>query len=140
MKSYKSLLFCALFFCINLYAEEGAVGPSSFAVIYRSYLKPGREADYQKAWQIIAQYFVKERGAIGSCLHRTSDGMWVAYSRWPDKKTRDASWPGADAPSDSLPQEIREAIIAIQDCVDPDGKEPDICMEVVNDLLLFKPD
>lgn len=113
---------------------------SNFAVIYRGYLKPGRESDYQNAWQSVAQYFIKYRGAIGSCLHRTSDGMWIAYSRWPDQKTRDASWPGENAPSDELPQEIREAVIVIQDCLDPERKLPDICMEVVNDLLLNEPD
>ncbi len=110
--------------------------PSNFAVLYRGYLKPGRESDYQNAWQMVAQYFVKHRGAIGSCLHRTSDGMWVAYSRWPDQKTRDASWPGEEAPSDELPEEIRTAVKTIQDCLDPDRKLPDICMEVVNDLFL----
>lgn len=109
---------------------------SDFAVIYRSYLKPDREDDYQKAWQTVAQYFVKHRGALGSCLHQTSDRMWVAYSRWPDQKTREASWPGENAPSSELPQEIREAIVMIQDCLDPDKKFPEICMEVVSDLLL----
>ncbi len=109
---------------------------SNFAVIYRAYLKPGRESDYQKAWQIVARYFVKCRGAIGSCLHRTTDGMWVAYSRWPDQKTRDVSWPGESAPSTELPQEIQEAVLVIQDCHDPERKLPCICMEVMNDLLL----
>lgn len=144
------IFIICLFLCYNLSAQENLQSlnkkcefkskqiektKSDFAVIYRSYLKPGRESDYQKAWKIVAQYFVNCRGAIGSCLHRTSDGMWVAYSRWPDQKTRDASWPG-DEPSDELPQEIRDAVIMIQDCLDPDRKLPDICMEVVNDLFL----
>lgn len=107
-----------------------------FAVIYRGYLKPGKESEYQEAWHRVAQYFVEQRGAIGSCLHRTSDGMWLAYSRWPDKKTRDASWPGDSAPSIELPSEIRDAILTIQHCIDQDRKLPDICMEVINDLLL----
>ena len=109
---------------------------SGFAVIYRSYLKPGREQDYQTAWKKVAHYFVAHRGALGSCLHRTNDGLWVAYSRWPNKKTRDASWPGDDAPSDALPSEIRQAVVMIQECLDPDRKLPDLCLEVVDDLLL----
>lgn len=107
-----------------------------FAVIYRGYLKLGREIEYENAWKIVAKYFIKYRGATGSCLHRTSDGMWIAYSRWPDQKTRETSWPGENAPSMELPKEIREAILSIQDCLDPDRKLPDICMEVVDDLLL----
>ncbi len=106
-----------------------------FAVIYQSYLKPGREGDYQKAWHQIASYFVSKRGALGSCLHKAEDGKWIAYSRWPDKATRDASWPGENAPSNELPEEIRQAILTIKDCMDQDRKLPDICMDIVNDLL-----
>ncbi len=149
----KNILIIGLFLCYNAYADERYMqtvdekwesnsqqtdekSKSNFAVIYRGYLKPGRESDYQNAWQCVAQYFIKCRGAIGSCLHRTSDGMWIAYSRWPDQKTRDASWPGKDAPSKELPQKVREAVMIIQDCLDPDRKLPEICMEVVNDFLL----
>lgn len=107
-----------------------------FAVIYQGYVKEARESEYQKAWHMVARYFVEKRGAIGSCLHRTSDGLWVAYSRWPDKKTRDASWPGEDAPSSVLSPEIRKAVLTLKDCMDQTRKFPDICMEVVDDLLL----
>jgi hypothetical protein len=106
-----------------------------FAVIYQMYVKPGREQEYQEWWSKIACYFVEHRGAIGSCLHRGSDGLWLAYSRWPDKATRDASWPGDNAPSDELPEEIRQAILGIKDCVDQERKYPEICLEVVEDLL-----
>ncbi len=104
-----------------------------FAVIYRGYLKPEREADYQSAWRQVASYFVERRGALGSTLHRAEDGMWVAYSRWPDRATRDASWPGENAPSEELPDEIRNAILVLKDCIDPERKLPDICMDVVSE-------
>lgn len=116
--------------------SEKEFSQKMFAVIYQGYLKSGRETEYQEAWNKIAQYFIEYRGAIGSCLHKTSDGLWVAYSRWPDKKTRDNSWPGENAPSEELPLEIRNAVLTIKDCLDPDRKIPDLCMEVVNDLLL----
>lgn len=123
--------------CSSGYSQIDKKLKSDFGVIYRGYLKPGKEDDYQNAWQIVAQYFIEYRGAIGSCLHRTSDGMWIAYSRWPDEKTRDASWPGGkNGPSSELPYEILEAIMVIKDCLDPERKLPDICMEVANDLLL----
>lgn len=62
----------------------------------------------------------------------------MAYSRWPDKRTRDAAWPGEEAPSDELPFSIRQAVVVIQDCLDQERKFPEICMEVVDDLLLLK--
>lgn len=110
-----------------------------FAVIYRGYIKPGRESEYREAWNVLARYFIEKRGAIGSCLHRTSDGMWLAYSRWPDKKTRDASWPGDHAPSMELPPEICMTILIIKDCLDPERQIPEICMEIVDDLMFVNP-
>lgn len=105
-----------------------------FAVIYQGYIKNGREAEYQDAWATVARYFVEQRGALGSCLHRTSEGMWLAYSRWPDKMTRDASWPGEKAPSSELPAEIRKAVLTIKDCLDPERLLPEICMEVIKEI------
>lgn len=107
-----------------------------FAVIYRGYVKLGREEDYKKLWHMIASYFIKHRGAIGSCLHKAEDGSWVAYSRWPDKAARDSSWPGENAPAQDLPQEIQEAIAAIKDCIDSSRKFPELCLEIIDDLLL----
>jgi hypothetical protein len=106
-----------------------------FAVIYRGHLKPGQEETYKNLWHKIACYFVERRGALGSCLHKTEDGMWLAYSRWPDKATRDASWPGDDDPAAELPEDVRNAIYEIKNCLDQDHKLPEICMEVVDDLL-----
>jgi hypothetical protein len=34
-------------------------GISMFAVIYREFIKPGREDEYQKLWHKIADYFFK---------------------------------------------------------------------------------
>jgi hypothetical protein len=106
-----------------------------FAVIYQVYIKLGSEEKFRESWKQIARYFIEKRGALGSCLHRTSEGMWLAYSRWPDKATRDASWPKDDnAPSIELPQEIRQAIITLKACIDEERKIPDILMEVVDDF------
>lgn len=110
-----------------------------FAVIYRFKLQPHQEQDYPVYWRTIAEYFVEKRGAIGSALHKTEDGLWLAYSRWPDKATRDASWPGDDAPADELPEKIRETIQKMQAFKVENAhleKYDEICMQVVDDLLL----
>lgn len=107
-----------------------------FAVIYRAYLNPGTETVYKKQWNKVANYFVKHRGAIGSCLHKTEEGFWLAYSRWPNKETRDASWPGENKPAEILPDKIKTAIAEIKNCIDQKRKFPEICMEIVDDLLL----
>lgn len=112
-----------------------------FAVIYRFTLKPHQEVIYQQYWHKIATYFAQERGAIGSCLHKGDDNLWVAYSRWPDKATRDATWPGDNAPNEELPEDIRDTIQKIQAITieNQDLKKYDeICLEVVEDLFIYK--
>lgn len=111
-----------------------------FAVIYRFHLKPHQEIAYQVCWNIVAKYFIEYCGAIGSCLHKSDKGLWVAYSRWPDKMTRDAAWPGASAPNKNLPEKISQAIKTMQafktDNADLEQYD-EIAMSVVDDLLSF---
>ncbi len=73
---------------------------------------------------------------LGSCLHSAADGLWIAYSRWPDRKTRDASWSGENDPLSVLPLEVQNAILTLKDCADQERKIPEICLDVVEDLLL----
>lgn len=105
---------------------------AQFAVLYQGYLKQGRELEYQHAWHKIAAYFVEKRGAFGSSLHRTHEGLWIAYSRWPDKATRNAAWPEDGTTCNDLPDEIRQAVIMLKDCIE--RQLPEICMEIIYHL------
>lgn len=111
-----------------------------FAVIYKFKLKPSQEKQYQEHWHKIAEFFIKNRGAIGSCLHKGEDNLWIAYSRWPDKATRDASWPGDESPNNNLPEDICNSIQVMQtinkenSSMDKDYEE--FCLTIVDDLLL----
>jgi hypothetical protein len=102
-----------------------------FAVIYRFYIKPEFESEFPKQWKKIATYFVKERGSFGSTLNKSEDGMWIAYSKWPDKATRDASWSAENEAANSLiPLDLREVIEWMKNSMDMEQKMPEICMEV----------
>ncbi len=110
-----------------------------FAVIYKFHIRPGAEEEYKKLWRQVATYFTKHRGALGSCLHKTSEGEWLAYSRWPDKATWDASWPKeGEEPSETLSPEMKIIIPAMKKFIDKDQPFQEICMEIVDDLLLKK--
>lgn len=104
-----------------------------FAVIYRVSVDPKREEEFRENWKKVASFFVKERGALGSSLHRSSEGLWVAYSRWPSRSMRDASWPqeGSEIAAE-FPQEIKEAILGLKDCAL--DEHPEICMDVLEDV------
>ena len=104
-----------------------------FVVIYRGFLKPGTENEYKNAWKTVANYFISHRSAIGSSLHKSEDGMYLAYSKWPDKKTRDASW--GDNADNNFPDEIKKAMTALKNCLDPDRVFPEIQLEVVENFF-----
>lgn len=103
------------------------------AIIYQGWLKPGMEKEYCQLWNEIATFFKKEKGAIGSCLHKTKEGLWVAYSRWPNQETRDTAWPPSTENSTNLPEEIFIKISRMKECIQE--RLPEICMEVVDNLL-----
>lgn len=115
-----------------------AKDPNMFAVIYRFHLRPHQEETYRQCWNIIVEHFIKYCGAIGSCLHKSGDGLWIAYSRWPDKATRDAAWPGVDVPSKELPDNVRQAIKVMQNFKIENAdleQYDDITMDVIEDRL-----
>lgn len=104
-----------------------------FAVIYRGFVKPEKEKVFRKAWREVATFFVEERGACGSSLHRAEEGMWVAYSRWPDQTTRDASWPSDEEEVNvGFPTHVKKAIEELKNCFE--NEEPQICMELVDEV------
>lgn len=105
-----------------------------YGVIYRSYIKKDKEADYQVYWNQIATFFVKEKGALGSTLHKTEKDLWVAYSRWPDKKTKEANW-SKDSKLDTFPEYIQKAIKGLKNCLDLTKEEfPEIGMEIIEEI------
>lgn len=63
-----------------------APGPVGFAVLYRWRLTPGREEDFQVAWERLTRGIAAERGGLGSRLHRGADGVWWAYAQWPSEE------------------------------------------------------
>lgn len=110
-----------------------------FAVIYRFKLKSHQEERYIQNWNTVAQYFIDHKGAIGSCLHKGEDALWVAYSRWPDKKTRDKSWPKDRSINENFPREIQQAIrdmLAIQEENSEFEQFDEICLDVIHDKLI----
>lgn len=104
-----------------------------FAVIYRGFIFAGKEDEYRKNWNIIANYFIKERGALGSTLHQTDTGEYIAYSRWPDKMTRDLSWGNNDI---MINKHIDESIKILKSCIDKSKPHDEICMDVLDDFIL----
>jgi hypothetical protein len=58
-----------------------------FAVIYRWRAAPGQEAACEEGWRRATLAIRRCLGGLGSRLHRTADGAYVAYAQWPDEAT-----------------------------------------------------
>lgn len=107
-----------------------------FCVIYRFKLKPDQEEIYKKCWSLITDYFIKYRGAIGSSLHKGDDNLWIAYSRWPDQETRDASWSDESKANQSFPDDVLNAIETMQGFKNKNFEQfEEITMQLVMDKL-----
>ena len=81
--------------------SESRVG---FVVIYRWRLHPGMERQFQQAWERATPLLMQHRGALGSRLHKSDDGTWVAYAQWPTRQ----SWEQARASATLDPEASRQ--------------------------------
>lgn len=96
-----------------------------FIVLYRWKLIEGREDRFQQGWHRLTKEFYRERGSLGSRLHRAEDGMWVAYAQWPDKRAWEAAGSAQVLDTEAV-QMMRESI---------EVSHAPTLMEVVDDLL-----
>lgn len=99
-----------------------------FAVIYRWRVAPDKESEFQEAWELVTREFVANAGSLGSRLHRSSDGVLVAYAQWPSR----AAWETAAVTSG----EGRAALAILRAA--EERFEP-IHLEVVTDQLVGAP-
>jgi hypothetical protein len=103
-----------------------------FAVIYRGFVYPQCDKEYRQLWKTIADYFITHCGAIGSTLHQTAAGEYIAYSRWPNSETRDKFW--GDEATHAFDHDIQHAIAKLKSCLDRTKPYDEITMEVIEGL------
>lgn len=55
----------------------------------------GREQEFILAWTQCTQIIYESFGSLGSRLHRSSDGKFIAYAQWPNREIyeRSSEWP-----------------------------------------------
>ena len=96
-----------------------------FVAVYRWRLKEGQEGRFREGWRRLTEELARERGGLGSRLHRADDGEWVAYAQWPDRRAWEAGASGevADAEAVAL---MRESV---------EVSHPAVLLEVAEDLL-----
>ncbi|WP_432452784.1 MULTISPECIES: antibiotic biosynthesis monooxygenase family protein [unclassified Agarivorans] len=57
-----------------------------FVVLFRWKLDEQHIQSFKEGWSEIIHFNVDKCGALGSRLHKASDGTWISYSQWPSKE------------------------------------------------------
>jgi len=85
-------------------------------VLYRWRLHAGKEAQFVEAWRRRSELLLRERGSLGSRLHRGPEGVWYSDAQWPGAEARDraiASPPVDAEASERLQDAIAERLPAL---------------------------
>ena len=96
-----------------------------FTVIYRFEVHPDKEASFITGWSQMTEAIRDQRGGLGSRLHRSEDGAWVAYAQWPDREAWERSRK-MDSPHEEAGRLMADAMIS---------SAPPVLLDPVMDLL-----
>ena len=44
------------------------------------------EDQFRSAWETLTLEYQSLHGSLGSRLHKTEDGLWLAYAQWPTRE------------------------------------------------------
>ena len=73
-----------------------------FCVVYSFKVLPGKDQDLIDSWTNLTKLIYQYEGSLGSRLHRTPDGSYIAYAQWPSRERWKES-------GDNLPEEATHA-------------------------------
>jgi hypothetical protein len=56
-----------------------------FVVLFRWQLDEMHLQSFKEGWSEIIRFNIEKYSALGSRLHKASDGSWISYSQWPSR-------------------------------------------------------
>lgn len=77
-----------------------------FCVIYKFTVKPDHADQFRQHWLAVTKWYYQNAGSLGSRLHRTSTGEYIAYAQW---QTR-SQWEQQREKSDPALRQHRQAM------------------------------
>jgi len=58
-----------------------------FIAIYQWNVRQDQEEAFLNAWSKLTEIIYREQGSLGSRLHKSHDGRYLAYAQWPSEGT-----------------------------------------------------
>ncbi len=96
-----------------------------FIVLYQFKVKSNREQEFCQAWHAGTIGIYESRGSLGSRLHKSEDGTYIAYAQWPSAEQYEKNL--------ELASDAKAALTTVQECCDSVAILQR--MTVVDDLL-----
>ena len=97
-----------------------------FAVLYRWRVRAGMGPSFVAAWSRLTNA-LRQKGSLGSRLHRGPDGIWYAYAQWPTEDARRCAF--------ASPSGLSEAMHAMNEAISL--TLPEIRLSPVADYLVL---
>ena len=85
-----------------------------FCIIYKFTVKPGDEDLFRQSWSAVTQWFYQHAGSLGSRLHYSTTGEFIAYAQWQTRAQWEQQTARADAELQRHRQVMREACNEIE--------------------------
>ena len=85
-----------------------------FAVIYSFKVKPSRDKQFIEAWKALTELIYQNRGSLGSRLHKSSSGEYIAYAQWTDQSTWEKPWKDMTSEAKEASFQMHDACVEIK--------------------------
>ena len=79
-----------------------------FCIIYRFKVKAGKKTQFIEAWSEVTVAYKESCGALGSRLHKSDSGEYIAYAQWPSREVRETA---------NLPESVTKGpVVMMREC------------------------
>jgi heme-degrading monooxygenase HmoA len=103
-----------------------AKGIDMFNVMYHWKVKEGCEENFRNAWRRATEAIYQKYNSLGSRLHKSDDGRWIAYAQWRSRE----DWQAMQNSSEACDE---EAFAMMRDSIE--GTTEVTCLTLTDDLF-----
>ena len=97
-----------------------------FIAIYSFKVRPGAEKAFERSWRDLTKRIYEYEGSLGSRLHTSEPGTYIAYAQWPDRKTWEHAGKKLPESAKTVSQQMKDSCEKIETIFQ---------LDVIDDLL-----